>query len=51
MVRINETYSDKRYATSLLESNPDKLEQMVRLGRDEFRKQEQRVVSLLKLVA
>lgn len=47
MVRIDQTYSETKYATWLLESNPQVLERMVRLGRDEFRSHEDEVRSLL----
>ena len=50
MVRINKTYSDPRYATSLLESNPNALKRMVRLGRDEFREKEDKVIALMQPV-
>lgn len=50
MVRISKTYSDPRYATSLLESDPDALKRMVRLGRDEFREKEGEVVALMQPV-
>ena len=50
MIRINKTYADPRYATSLLESDSDTLKRMVRLGRDEFREQEDEVIALLQPV-
>ena len=47
MVRIDKAYAASRYATWLLESEPEMLKQMIRLGREECRDREQEVVSLL----
>ena len=48
MVRIDRAYSDSRYATWFLESEPEKLRQMIRLGQEECREREQELVSLLR---
>lgn len=50
MIRISKTYAEPRYATSLLESDPDALKRMVRLGRNEFREREDEVVALMRAV-
>src|ERR1039458_3038616 len=39
-VRVNDSYLDKRYATDLLEADPDRLRKMFALGRESYGKQE-----------
>ena len=48
MLRIDGEYSGDQHATSFLESRQKVLGQMVALGQDEFRENEDEVISLLQ---
>ena len=45
-VRINDSFTEVQYATSLLESKPDKLSKLIELGRESFGKYEEDVKAL-----
>ena len=45
-VRINDSFTEVQYATSLLESKPDKLSKLIELGRESFEKYEEDVKTL-----
>jgi len=46
-VRVNDSYLDLRYATDLLESDPDKLMKMFALGRESFGRQEGAIKTII----
>jgi predicted acylesterase/phospholipase RssA len=46
-VRVNDAYLDKRYATDMLESDPDKLKKMFALGGQSYGKQEDAIKKMI----
>jgi predicted acylesterase/phospholipase RssA len=46
-VRVNDSYLDKKYATDLLEADPNKLKRMFALGRESYGKQEKLIKSTI----
>lgn len=48
-VRIDPHYARSHYATSLIESDPDTLQLLVRTGRDEFRERAEQITDTLRI--
>ena len=48
-IRIDPHYSKAHYATSMIESDPDTLQLLVRSGRDEFRERAQKITDTLQI--
>ena len=49
VIRVNDSFTDIRYSTTFLESDPNKLEELMDLGRESFGKHEKGVKTLFNL--